>query len=241
MSGGFIDIHCHILPGIDDGSPDMAHTIEMLRIAREDGIEGIVASPHVISGLYDNTREGIGEAVARVKSTTNGLALYTGADVHISRDLLENVQRGTLPLINDRNYLLLELPTFVLPPMAEIERIIAGLRVRGVTPVITHPERNVAILEDASILQRLLDMGALCQLTAASITGKFGARIQKACFRMIKKRQVHAVATDAHDVKKRPPVLSEAHAKIANKFGPSQAQKLFIRNPQRIVNGEPVN
>ncbi|MDA8326909.1 MAG: hypothetical protein M0033_11920 [Nitrospiraceae bacterium] len=219
----------------------MAQTIEMLKIARQDGIEGIVASPHVMNGLYDNSREGIGEAIASVKGAANGVALYPGADVHISRDLLDNARKGALPLINDKNYLLLELPTFVLPPMAELERIIAGLKFRGVTPVITHPERNAAILEDVSILQRLLDLGALCQLTAASITGRFGARVQKACFKMLKKKQVHVVATDAHDVKKRPPVLSEAHSKVANKFGPSQAAKLFISNPFRIVNGEPVN
>lgn len=240
MADGFVDIHCHILPGLDDGSPDMAQTVEMLRIAREDGIRAIVASPHIIAGLYENSREGICAQIDLVKSRANGVALYPGADIHISRDLLENIQTGKLPLINDKNYLLLELPHFVLPPLPEIEKIIAGLKLKGITPVITHPERNFAILEDASILQKFLKLGALCQMTAASITGKFGARIQKACFKMIKKGHIHVVATDAHDVEKRPPVLSEAHAKIASRFGPSLASKLFIQNPSRILQGEPV-
>ncbi len=240
MGEGFIDIHCHILPGLDDGSPDIEQTIEMLRIARDDGIKSIVASPHVMNGLYVNSREEICRQIAFVKSRANGVALYPGADVHISRDILENARKGALPLINDKNYLLLELPSFVLPPLAELDKIIAGLRLMGVIPVITHPERNLAILEDASILQRFLNLGARFQMTAASITGKFGSRVQKACFRMLKKGQIHAVATDAHDVKKRPPVLSEAHSWIARRFGPSMAEKLFIRNPLRILNGESI-
>ena len=241
MGAGFIDIHCHILPGLDDGSPDMKQTIEMLRIAREDGIEAIVASPHV-DGAYGkkNSREGISQKIAYVKSKANGVALYPGADVHISRDILENARKGALPLINDRNYLLFELPSFVLPPLSEVGRIISGLRLMGMVPIITHPERNLPILENVSILQRLLDLGARCQVTAGSITGKFGTRSQKACWKMIKKGHVHAVASDAHDIKGRPPVLSEAHAVVAKKFGPTMAERLFIQNPRRIVNGEPI-
>ena len=238
MGSGFIDIHCHILPGLDDGSTDIEQTIEMLRIARQDGIEAIVASPHVMNGLYVNSREDISRQIAYVKSRTNGVALYPGADVHISRDILENARRGALPLINDKNYLLLELPSFVLPPLAEVDRIISGLRLMGVVPVITHPERNLQILENVSILQRFLDLGARCQMTAASITGKFGSRVQKACWRMIKKGFIHAVATDAHDVKRRPPVLSEAHGWVVKKFGPSMAENLFILNPLKMVNGD---
>ncbi len=239
MGAGFIDIHCHILPGIDDGSPDIEQTIEMLRIAREDGIEAIVASPHA-DGVYRNSREGISGKIAYVKSKANGVALYPGADVHISRDILENARKGELPLINDKNYLLFELPSFVLPPLAEVDRIISGLRLMGIVPIITHPERNLQILDNTSILQRFLGLGALCQVTAGSLTGKFGTRSQKASWKMIKKGHVHAVATDAHDVKKRPPVLSEASTLVEKKFGPAMAERLFIQNPRKIVNGEPV-
>ena len=238
MGNGYIDIHCHILPGLDDGPEDMAQTMEMLGIAREDGIEGIVASPHIKSGVYDNTRQSIAHAIGGLNGGANGIAIYMGADIHISRGLIEDVRRGALPLINDKNYLLLELPAYVLPPIAEIEKMIAGLRVNGVTPVITHPERNLAILQDISILRKLMKAGAICQITAGSITGKFGSDIQKASFKLLKKDMVHVVASDAHDTRRRPPVLSEAHAMVASRFGCGLARDLFILNPRSIVNGE---
>ncbi len=249
MGNGFIDIHCHILPGLDDGPSEMAQTMEMLRIAGEDGIECIVASPHVKTGVYENSRQAIADAVKKVNceakasvipSPAGMVTVYPGADVYITRDLVDNARSGNLPLINDGNYLLLELPAYVLPPIAEVEKIIAGLRINGVIPLITHPERNLAILENISLVLKLIKAGAVCQLTGGSITGKFGGAVQKACFKMIKKGMVHAVASDAHDTVRRPPVLSEAHSMVAEKFGLSMARDLFIMNPLRILNGEPL-
>ncbi len=240
---GFIDIHCHILPGLDDGAKDMAQTLEMLRLAAKDGVEGIVASPHIKCGVYDNSRQTITQAICGLNGSAkkNGVELYQGADIYISRGLIEDVRKGVLPLINDRNYLLLELPDYVLPPISEIEKMIAGLKVNGVTPVITHPERNLAILEDVSIAGKLIKAGAVCQLTAGSITGRFGAAVRKASFRMLKKSLVHAIASDAHDTRSRPPILSEAHSVVASKFGQSLANDLFILNPRSILNGDPLN
>ncbi len=240
MGNGFVDIHCHILPGLDDGPQDMAQTLEMLRIARQDGIGHIVASPHIKTGVYENSRQAIADAIRNINGGANGIFLYPGADIHLKRDMLEDVRKGILPLINDKNYLLLELPEYVLPPLAEIEKIIAGLRVNGVTAVITHPERNIAMIENISIAQRLIKAGAVCQVTAGSITGIFGAAVQKACLKMIKKGLVHAVASDAHDTRSRPPVLSHAYARISEKFGPDAAKAFFITNPFRILNGEPL-
>ncbi len=214
----------------------------MLRIARDDGIEAIVATPHIKSGVYENSRQTIARAIAGLNggAEETGVSLYPGADIYISRDLIDNVRRGDMPLINDKNYLLLELPDYVLPPLAEVEKMIEGLRVNGVTPVITHPERNLAILQDISIVRKLIDAGAVCQITAGSITGKFGAAVQKASCKMMKKGMVHAVASDAHDTRRRPPVLSDAHALVASRFGLSLAKELFVLNPRSILNGQPL-
>ncbi len=242
MGEGFVDIHCHILPGLDDGARDTSQTLEMLRIARHDGIEAIVATPHIKSGVFENSRQTIVQAIAGLNggAEENGVALYPGADIYISRSLIDDVRMGGLPLINDKNYLLLELPDYVLPPLAEIGKMISGLRMDGITPVITHPERNLAILQDISILRKLINAGAVCQITAGSITGKFGAAVRKASFRMMKKGMVHAVASDAHDTRRRPPVLSDAHAEVVSKFGSSLARDLFILNPRSILNGVPL-
>lgn len=240
MASGFIDIHCHILPGLDDGPPDINHTLKMLEAARADGVKAIVASPHIIDGIYNNTKQGILRAAAELRKHAGDIKLFIGADIHICRDLVKRVSNGELPMINDKNYLLLELPHYVMPPLREVERLLGTLAVMRIVPVITHPERNLPMLEDISIMKRLMTTGAIFQVTASSITNRFGSRIQKAAFRMIKKGYVHAVASDAHDAEKRPPVLSEAYEQVMKNFGPDEAGRLFLQNPMNIINGEPV-
>ncbi|MDA8168377.1 MAG: hypothetical protein M0Z59_01590 [Nitrospiraceae bacterium] len=240
---GFTDIHCHILPGIDDGPADVRLSVEMLEIARADGIEKIVASPHILDGVFDNTKESIASSIAGFRShleaigSLNGVTLCRGADIRICRDMQQRISNDRLPLINDKNYILLELPSFVIPPLGELANLICGLRMSGITAIITHPERNIPILEDLRILEKFVEWGAISQITGASITGVFGARIQKASLKIIKKGLAHVVATDAHNSKTRPPVLSGPYARVAKKFGQSLAEALFIVNPSRIVDG----
>ena len=240
MNQGFIDIHCHILPGMDDGAGDMEESLQMLRIARDDGIAGIVATPHIMSGVYDNTRETIGDAISRLASETDLLPLYIGADIRLGRETLQGIINRDYPPINDKKYVLLELPTYMLPPVSELGKIIYSLKVRGIVPVITHPERNLPILEDLTILESLVRQGAVSQVTAMSLTGKLGRRIQKAAFTMIREGHAHVVASDAHDTRQRPPLLSGACRKIHEKFGEKVAYRLFVENPLNIIQGRDV-
>ncbi len=238
MSGGFIDIHCHILPGLDDGPESLEESLRMLDIAKKDGITDIVASPHILDGVYDNTRSGINEALEKLRPEARGPRLYTGADIRIGRNLVKRIEDGELPLINDKNHLLLELPTYSLPPLRELGNIIHSLKIRGFTPIVTHPERNVAILNHMDVMAKLSGFGAAFQLTAMSITGKLGSGVQKASLRMIKEGYVHLVASDAHDAVKRPPVLSRAYEAVSKKFGEEAARRIFISKPLAAINGE---
>lgn len=213
----------------------------MLRIAQEDGICGIVATPHLMNGVYDNTKETIGKAIEELRNITNGYPIYIGAEVRISRDLADRIDNNELPLINNKNYLLLELPAYVIPPISELENIIKGLKMKGITPIISHPERNMAILNDLSIMGRLIKCGVLFQVTAMSIVNQFGRNIQKATLKMIKNGYVHVVASDAHDAEKRPPKLSDAYVMISKKFGKYVALRLFADNPLKIINGEKID
>lgn len=240
MNRGFIDIHCHILPGLDDGADDVEESLEMLRIAKEDGISEVVATPHIMDGVYNNTRETIGNAIARLAEVTDLLPVHIGADIRLSRESIQGIISREYPSINDKNHVLLELPTYVLPPISELENIIYSFKVQGITPIITHPERNLSILNDPAILERLIRYGAVSQVTAMSITGHLGRKIQKAAFKMIKKGYVHLVATDAHDTRQRPPVLSDAYRRIRKKFGENEADRLFIGNPLNVINGRGV-
>jgi protein-tyrosine phosphatase len=234
---GFIDIHSHILPKLDEGSSCIEESAQMLQIAREDGISGIVATPHILDGVYNNTREKIEEAIIELNAAHSGVQVYIGAEVRINRNLARRISNNELPLLNDKQFLLLELPTYVLPPILEIENIIKNHKTSQINPIIAHPERNMPILNDLSIMERFIRCGASFQVTAMSITNHSGKRIQKAALKMIRKGYVYAVASDAHDAKRRPPILSHAFKIIKKKFGTDEAERLFIHNPLKIITG----
>jgi len=239
MQDGFIDIHCHILPNLDDGPLDRAEARAMLCLAQRDGIAAVVATPHILRGVYNNTRGMIENAIADLREETAGIQIYSGAEVRIGADLPGWIENGELPLINDRNFLLLELPPFLLPPVTALGNIICSLKKKQITPIISHPERNLPIRNDLSVMKKLLSLGALFQVTAASIFAH--GEIGKSVMTMIRKRYVHAVASDAHNVRERPPVLSDAFWRIALDFSEKEARRLFRDNPLKIVMGETVH
>lgn len=236
-SGELYDIHCHILPGLDEGSQSMEESLRMLQVAREDGISGIVATPHIINGVYHNTREIIERTVSALKDSAGYFGIYTGAEIRIDRDLAARVDSNEIPLINNKKFILLELPAYVIPPLNELEIIIKGLRNRRISPIFAHPDRNMPILKDLSIMERLVRCGALFQMTAMSVTDRSA---HKSVLKMIKKGYIHAVASDAHDTAKRPPILSVAYETISRKIANEVAERLFMYNPLRIIRGEEI-
>ncbi len=234
---GFFDIHCHILPQLDEGPLTVEESIKMLHLASDDGISGIVATPHIISGIYDNTKEIIERAIAELKVSANRVEIFTGAEIRIGRDLAARIDSRELPLINNNNFILLELPTYVIPPLRELEIIVRGLRNRQISPIFAHPERNVPIMKDLSIMEKLIKCGALFQMTAMSVTDSV---MRRSALNMIRKGYIHVVASDAHDARKRPPILSAAHKMISRKLGGEIAERLFTRNPLKIIRGEDI-
>lgn len=227
-----IDIHCHILPGLDDGPLDLQESYEMLRIAREDGISHIFATPHIIKGLYDNVKETICSAVREVFSDSSPRVLY-GADIRITHDIMKRVNNGEIPTLNGSNYILVELPHFVLPP--NIDNIIFNLRKNGLVPIITHPERNFFLRLNQTALYKVREAGARYQLTAMSLCGGFGKEARKFALDMIKAGIADFVATDAHDSRHRPPILSLAFNEVHRQFGDKIARKIFFENVEDIM------
>jgi protein-tyrosine phosphatase len=235
---GFIDLHCHILPGLDDGPRSRGEAEKMLAVAREDGIAGIVATPHMLDGVRNNTREGIAKAIADLNGVTRGVPIYMGAEVRVGMEFTRYIENGGLPLINDKNFLLLELPPYVIPPVNVLEHLVNNLKTKGITPIFSHPERNMPITRDPSIMNRLVRCGALFQVTAMSIMD--GGKTARAALNMIGKGYVHVVASDAHDSQRRPPLLSRCYEFVSKKIGSNLANKLFIENPLKIIHGEHV-
>ena len=213
----------------------------MARRAVEDGIHTIVATPHTLNGIYVNTaKEIISKVDALQKILSNNhiqIHLCAASDVHLCPHMLELIVSGDALTINDsKRYILLELPSQAIPKGVKDE--IFELQLNGITPIITHPERNAMIQHDLNILYDLVSMGALSQITAMSLTGEFGVFVKRATEIMLKKRLVHIIASDAHSSDNRPPVLSRAVEHTAEFLGNyEEAMRMVTEVPAAILAG----
>jgi protein-tyrosine phosphatase len=234
-----IDIHCHILPGLDDGAENMEETLAMCRLAAEEGVTEIFATPHLFQGMFATDRESILAAYeeARERIATEGipLKLHVGSDLHLVPDLLERLDQGQGVTLNHGKYFLLELPSRVLPP--NLDEMVFELTGRGYVPIITHPERNEAILRNEAVFLNLLAKGALCQITAMSVTGEFGRDCEWLSRALIEAEAVHFIASDAHSTGWRNPSLLPA-LKVAEELaGKEKSRKLVVDHPEAVLAG----
>jgi protein-tyrosine phosphatase len=232
-----LDLHCHLLPGIDDGAADLDAALAMARMAVADGIQIVACTPHIYPGMYDNDAAGIRAAIARLQGILDGegigLRLVEGADVHLDTDLVGAIRVGRVPTIAGSRYLLLEPPHHVAPP--GLEEQVFGLMAAGIVPVITHPERLRWIEEHYDVFMRLVDRGAWMQVTAGAVTGRHGRRPKYWAERMLGEGKVHLLATDAHDPRRRPPFLAEARDAAEALVGKQEAIHLVVTRPAGIV------
>lgn len=232
-----IDLHCHMLPGIDDGAPDLAVSIEMARASVADGVSVVACTPHILPGLYHNTGPQIRQATERLQQTLNregiSLQLVTGADNHIVADFVAQLRSGhLLPLANTR-YVLVEPPHHVVPP--RLEDLFFSLLVADYVPILTHPERLTWIRSHYETVQRLARAGVWMQITAGSLAGAFGRDARYWGERMLDEGYVHILATDAHDVNRRPPNLSQGRALAEKLVGDAEAQHLVVTRPRGVL------
>ncbi len=232
-----IDLHCHLLPGIDDGATDLQASIEMARIAVEDGIEVIACTPHIYPGLFENDSAGIRRHVETLRGhlleAGISLKLTWGADAHVDPNLMGRLKAGTAPSLNDTRYFLLEPPHHVAPP--NFAQFTFNFLAAGYVPVITHPERLSWIEEHYETFCDLADKGAWMQVTAGSLTGRFGQAARYWGERMLDEGRVHILATDAHSPKNRPPLLAEGREAAAKWVGREEAMHLVKTRPLGIL------
>jgi protein-tyrosine phosphatase len=240
-----IDLHNHLLPGIDDGAKKLEETLEFLRVARRDGIATVTATPHMKPGVYDNTRAVILERIALVKEAARGdeaeqVELLPGAEVYFTADVVERARTGQLMTVGDRGkYLLLELPYQQVP--MKVDDTIFQLRLLGITPIMAHPERVAYYLEDFGRVAASVRLGALTQVTGSSISGRFGTKARDFAVRMLEQNLIHILASDSHDVRYRPPILSDARRTVAKLAGETTARRLVDDNPRSILAGADID
>jgi protein-tyrosine phosphatase len=234
-----IDIHCHPLPGVDDGARTFDIAANMCRIAAADGVTDLVATPHCnYSYRFDPqvNRQLIAQLQEAVGETPR---LLMGCDFHLSYDnIQECVQNSKNFTINQSSYLLVELPDQFIPE--QISRVYYDIQLGGITPIITHPERNLLLQRRPEMIQHWVANGCLVQVTAQSYTDRFGSRTRKFSERLLDAGVVHFFASDAHDVKRRPPILSRCYRKVAKAKGEEIADLLLSNNPEAVINGQPL-
>ena len=208
-----IDIHCHILPDIDDGPRTMEESLEMCRIAVADGIKTIVATPHHNSPYVDSQPTAV--VLQRVEELREELCRHAipleilpGQEIHITETIVEDILQGrSLTLNNAGKYALIEMPSDSVP--FYVRQVVEELKGNGITAIIAHPERNRQVQQDPSVLEQLIDAGALGQITAGSLLGQFGSSAEKSARELLRYGHVHVIASDGHS-RGRPPVLAEA-------------------------------
>ena len=232
-----IDLHCHLLPAIDDGAVDLSMALEMARIAQADGITTIACTPHIYPGLYENTGPGITAGIAvlqgQLQQAGIELQLVCGADVHLVPGLVQGVAEGRVPTLAGSRYLLVEPPHHVPPP--RLEESIFELMAAGLVPVITHPERLSWVEDHYEVFVRLAERGAWMQLTAGALTGRHGRRPKYWAERFIDDGHCMILATDAHHPQRRPPLLAEAREAAARRVGAEEAALMVQGRPAGIL------
>ena len=235
-----IDIHTHILPSLDDGPKTIEESIELCKIAANDGIKTIVATPHSKDGVYeaksDDTLRKVKELNLKLEEIQLDLEILPGAEVHINERLVEYIKNGEVLTINNgRKFLLLEVPFFFVPPTTD--KLISNLRSIGIVSIISHAERITKFQKTPKILDQLVKSGTLIQITAQSLTGDFGSRERKCAEWLLKHEMVHFIASDVHSLTGRPPILSKALERAAKIIGEQKARALVSHNPEQIING----
>ncbi len=209
----------------------------MARLAVADGTRILACTPHILPGLYDNDAAGIARRVqelqAFLKQESIHLQLVVGADVHIAADLLQKLQAKTIPTLNGSRYFLLEPPHHIVPPnlIGFIEQLIAS----GYIPIITHPERLTWVNNHYDLIARAGREGALMQITAGALTGRFGSKAKALSHRMLEEGRIDFVASDGHNISSRPPSMKEAFAFVSDKVGSDLARNMFVETPARIL------
>lgn len=235
-----IDLHTHFLHGIDDGAQTLAESLDLARVAVADGITAAAMTPHVHPGRYNNFKTAIHTHVAAFQLALDAqnipLRVFPGGEVRFGMESLDQLLANEVPFlgkVNGTAVMLLEFPHSHLP--AGARQFVDKLLQLNIRPLIAHPERNKSVMDDPTRIHPFVEAGCWLQLTASSLTGQFGAPAQKAALHLLDDDWAYIVASDAHNLLSRPPVLSTAYKFVADRFDPDVAELLFRKRPARIL------
>jgi len=230
-----IDFHSHIIPKIDDGSSSLEETLEMLKIAKNDGVDAIVATPHFVPGRFENEYKDVLNHIKTlneyIKNENINITIYPSQEVYITRSTLKYLNDGLIGTLNDTRYIQIELPFFELPDYTF--DIIYELRIKNLIPILCHPERYAFIINSLENINKFIDEGCLFQINSGSILGHFGKEVQKTAKMLIENNIIDVLGSDAHNSKNRLPKIKDAFDKI--KGIDEKLSKKILENERKII------
>ncbi len=238
-----IDIHCHILPEVDDGSRSLNESIEMALIAKEQGIKKIVNTSH----YHPDFRYKKGEELLKeledfnnvLKENMIDIEVLIGNEIYYTKDLIKEIDELDFYTLNNSRYILIELPPTNFP--TDLCNIVYELKEKNYIPVFAHVERYREVQENPELIYDIINAGAIIQINSHSILGKSGKELQRTCDTLISRNMVHVVGTDAHRSKRRTPIFLDAYQYVLEKYSKEVADNLFIKNNNAIINNEDLN
>lgn len=237
---GFIDIHSHLLPGVDDGSVSMEQTMDMLKIAYSEGIRTMIATPHYQEGRYMHAVSYLEQKLSEVRASAEDMGiqveLLLGSEIYYSHGCVEHLKAKDIPTMAGTQCVLVEFS-----PMADSRYMINGLQeilLEGYNPILAHIERYDALRGEIDLVDKIIEMGVYVQVNAMSITGETGRTYQSATKKLLKNSMVHLVATDAHSDRTRSPKIKKCYEFLRKKYGEMAALELTRDNQQKLLSGQ---
>ncbi len=234
---GCFDIHCHILPGIDDGAENMAETKKMLQEAYKDGIRNIIATPHFHPRRGHAGAEKVLETLTQVRGVMEeyypGMNLYSGQEIYYCHDVIEKIKNREVLTLQNSQYVLVEFSVGT-----EGRKIMEGLNnllMQGYSPILAHVERYGLLIKNMESIEDLAEAGVYLQINSGSLMGQLGGGVKRFVKKLLKEELVSFIASDAHDSRKRRPELAGCIRYVGNKFGKEMAERIFYDNPQKII------
>ena len=243
-----IDLHTHVLPGIDDGASSFEEAVEMCRLSASEGCSGLIATPHVRHARWWNgdrarLEELRGQLQRRVDESLpgKGFRIWFGGEIALNSESVEEVYElpeSDVPTLAGSRYVLLEFDWHGLGP--NVLDVVYELKIKGLVPIVAHPERFRWLTSNPGLIEELVDRGACLQLTAMSVTGVLGPEIRRTCEDLIEAEMVHFIASDGHDARLRPTGLADVRRQVENGYGPEAARRIFDEHPRAVIDDRPL-
>lgn len=234
---GLIDMHCHIVPGVDDGADTMYDAGKILQMEYWNGVSAVIVTPHYRQGMFETPQEEINRQYGRLEkmvlSSRSGMKIYLGCEYHSAPSMVSDLKMGKRPTMAGSRYVLVEFSG--RHTYTQIRNQIYELTAAGYRPIIAHAERYPCLLKDHLLIEELVHAGAQIQLTASSVLGEAGRNAKKFSRLLLKEHYVSYIATDAHDITTRKPNLGDCAKYVTKKYGEEYAKQIFIQNPREII------